>query len=329
MLKVGIIGAGYMGGVHSRNLQKIDGVSIAAVCDTNLETAKQLNDQLNGNATVFTDWNNMYDDAGLDAVYVCLPPFAHNGEVETAAEKGIHTFLEKPIAISTSSAQSMVDAIKKAGTISQVGYHQRFGGAVKKLKAMLKDGTTGKPTLYTASFICNSLHTPWWRDINKSGGQVFEQIIHNYDMAIYFMGLPDKVSAFTANVSHQNIPGYTVEDTSVSSILFKSGGLGNIVGSNNAIPMQWISKFSVICEKVTADFTSANDAVFTYVDGEKTETEIISATEDPYFGETANFIAAIRGEEKAVTPVECGLKTIEFVSAVMNSSNTGGTVVSL
>ncbi len=329
MLNIGIIGAGYMGGVHSKNLQMIDGVNIIAICDANIETASNLAKSLPAPTAIFSDWKTMYDNTSLDAVYVCLPPFAHNGEVEAAAAKGIHTFLEKPIAINTDRAKSMVNAIKQAGTVSQVGYHQRFGGAVKKLKKMLMDGTAGKPTLYTASFVCNSLHTPWWRDINKSGGQVFEQIIHNYDMAIYFMGLPDKVTAFTSNTSHQHIPDYTVEDTSVSSILFKSGGLGSIVGSNNAIPMQWISKFSVICENVTADFTSANDAIFTYVNGEKTETEIVTTTDDPYLGETANFIAAIRGEEKAITPAECGLKTIEFVSAVINSGSSGGNVVTL
>ena len=66
-----------------------------------------------------------------------------------------------------------------------------------------------------------------------------------------------------ANLCHQDVEGYTIEDTSVCSIHFKNGALGSICGSNCSVKEQWNGRFRVICEHMTADFTDHNHGVFT------------------------------------------------------------------
>ncbi len=329
-VRVALLGAGYMGRLHADRLSKIPGVSLVSACSLPVKDAENL-------AASFPQWKiNTYDDfdrmlekESFDALYVCIPPFAHEGQVEKAAKKGIHIFVEKPIALTTERAASMVEAVKEAGVIAQVGYHMRFGAAVKELKKLMEDGTAGKPTLFDARYECNSLHTPWWRSKDKSGGQVFEQVIHLYDLSLFFLGEPELVSGFTANLCHTHIPDYTIEDTSVSAIRFKSGALANIAGTNNAVPMAWNNPFTVVCEKLTAFFTDANEAEFVFTAGEKPERKVVKGDRDMYLEEDLAFIASIRGEGPRAAPIEEGYTGLRLVDAVVRSSMKNGMPVVL
>ena len=193
MIKVGFLGTGYMSSVHAGNLCKMDDVEICAVCDVDGARAAKFKDDMGlEGAKVYDSFEKMIDGSGINALYICIPPFGHSGQFEAAAQKGINIFIEKPIALDTARAAKMVEAAKNSGVITHVGYHMRFGGAVEKLKAMIADSSAGVPTLYEAKYECNSLHAPWWRDVKKSGGQLFEQIIHLYDMAMHLLGTPKK-----------------------------------------------------------------------------------------------------------------------------------------
>lgn len=317
-----MLGAGYIGQVHARNLVKISGVEIVAICDP--AGADGMLGIVPGTPKVFEDFKQMLSQSTFDVLYVSLPPFAHNGQVEEAAAKGIHIFIEKPIALDTQKAAMMVAAIRKAGVVSQVGYHMRFGGAVQELQKMVSSGVAGTPTLFDGRYECNSLHSPWWRDRSKSGGQVFEQIIHIYDLAMLFLGAPETVVGFAANLCHKEEASYTVEDTSASAIRFQNGAMANISGSNCAVPMNWIGSFTVVCKNVTAYFKDANNAEFVLTGGTDPDRKQIMCEGDPYFKETEAFIAAVCGEGPAQVDIEQGFKSLRLVEAVMQSADRGG-----
>jgi len=322
-LRVGILGAGYMAGVHGARLVRQRGVKLAAICA--LEGAEELSGRLTGGrAAVYLDFDRMLSEVPLDALYVCLPPFAHSGQAERAAARGLHLFLEKPIAIEPRRAASIVRAIEKAGVVSQVGYLSRFGTAVRRLKKMIDDGSAGRPTLFQGRYFCNSLHKPWWRDVSKSGGQVLEQIIHLYDLALYLFGEVVSVSGFTANLCHRDVEGYTVEDTSVSAMRFKNGALGSIVGSNCAVPGEWTGDYRVVCKNVTVLFSGPNEAEFIHTAGGKVRRLTHSKEMDLFLEETKNFLAAVRGRAEPVAPAREGLKGVKLTSAVLASAAGGG-----
>lgn len=318
---------GNMGKAHARSLMRMENVELAGLCSNPLKDAEEFAGENGLTCTLFEDGFQMIEEAGLDILYICLPPFAHTGQLEAAAEKGIHVFIEKPIALSVERGRSMVQAAEKNDIITQVGYHMRFGSAVKKFKKYLEDGTAGRATLYMADYECNSLHGPWWRDVTKCGGQVFEQVIHLYDMALYLMGAANSVNGYVANLCHKDVEGYTIEDTSVCNIRFENGALGSICGSNCSVKNQWNGKFRVICEHMVADFTDHNHAVFTFTQEENPSTEEVCEEVDVTYEEDCDFIQKVRLHQKSAADIREGLSGLELVSAVVDSSLSDGATI--
>lgn len=325
--RVGILGAGYMGGVHARNIEALSGANVVAVCDL-AGPAEALTAKCKG-AKTYTDYAAMLRDAALDAVVIALPPFAHSGQVEAAAAKGLAIFMEKPIAIDLKRGGSMLAAVRKAGVIAQVGYHMRFGTAVQRLKKMIESGAAGVPTLYDARYECNSLHGAWWRDKKKCGGQVFEQAIHLYDMALHLLGAPAVVSGHVANLCHADVAGYTIEDTGAALIKFQSGALATIASSNCAIPGQWNGLFTVVCGKVSASFRDANNATFTITSGKAPKTIEVAGKVDPYREEMRAFLAAVQGKGPRLAQIDEGFIGLQMVAAVLDSSKKQGQAIRL
>lgn len=327
--RAGVLGMGNMGRAHAGILLDAPDVELVALCSQPAADAQKYAAGKGLSCAIYADGFEMIEKEALDILYVCLPPFAHSGQVEAAAARGCAVFVEKPIALTAERGRAMAEAVEKAGVVSQVGYQMRFGGAVRALVEAIADGRAGRPLQYTARYECNSLHTPWWIDVTKCGGQVFEQVIHLYDMGLYLMGKPDTVCGFTANLAHQNVPGYTVEDTSVSAIRFKSGGLGMISGSNCAVPGRWEAMFRVVCEHLVADFKDQDHATFTWTDGEKPRTEDVDFSNDVTRQEDAYFLEAVRGNHRPFATVAEGYTGLRMVGGVVASSAAGGAPVTI
>lgn len=323
-IRIGILGAGGIARAHMSALKKHSDVEIVAVCDINVENAKEM--ALEVGAKFFSDFDDFLN-VPLDAMYICLPPYAHSGQVEMVAKRGIHIFIEKPIALTIERACSMVDACEKAGIVTQVGYQNRFGVATQKLKSMIDNGTAGKPTLFDGRYACNSLHSSWWRDKSKSGGQIFEQVIHTYDICMYFLGEPDTVGGLVSNLCHQHIANYTVEDTAVGWMKFESGALATIASTNNAIPGLWQNDYSVFCEKVTVHFEGPNHAEFIYTSENPPRHERVEETLDLNDVQCEAFIRAIKKKGEETCPIREGLRSLLLVENVMESSKRGGAML--
>ena len=323
-LRIAIAGAGYIASVHARCLRARPDTAIVGVCDLDAAKAAAFIAQHAPGATPYSGFAAMLDGCKPDAVYLALPPFANDGQAELAAARGIHLFLEKPIALTSSRASAIAAAVRRAGVVSQVGHHMRFGAAVQRLRAAIGDGSAGRVTLFQAAYRCNSLHGPWWRDRTKSGGQVLEQVIHLYDLARFLCGEAAQAWGLQANLCHAAVEGYTVEDTSVGGLRFAGGALASITGSNCAVPMEWSNPFSVVCERLTATFADANHAEFTWTAGTAVRRETIANEVDLYAAETGEFLDAIRNGGRTTTPAEEGARSVALVEAVCASAAAGG-----
>jgi predicted dehydrogenase len=259
----------------------------------------------------------------MDIVYICLPPFAHSDEVELAAKAGVHIFIEKPIALDMKTADRMVKACKENKVKSQVGFMNRHGDAVQTVKRMIESGEAGQPGLLVAWYMCNSLHAPWWRDKSKSGGQIVEQIIHTYDIARFLLGEPVSVFCHLDNLFHKDVPNYTSEDVSATSIRFSSGAVATIAGTNGAIPGKWINQWKLVTQNFTVDFTDANNATLVQTNLPHLRTLTINSDKDLFLAETLDLLKAIETDGETVCPMEEGAKTLKLVLAVRESGETG------
>jgi len=320
-LRSAIIGCGHFAHRHAERLASLEDVALVGFCDQVLENAAAYNQRYGaGQARVYEDFQRMFEELDLDLVYICLPPFAHTNEVELACRHGVHFLIEKPIALTMEAAQAMADQVKASGVKSQVGFMYRYGDATLWLKRYIKDAADhGRGALF-AWYACNALHSPWWRERRKSGGQLVEQVIHLFDLARFFLGEPVQAYSMQENLFHRDVEDYTVEDASGTVVRFDSGGIATFAASNGAIPRRWDYGMQVILPGLTAHFEDANHAVFHHTAQAWPATTTIAGEKDVHLAETLDLLAAIRDGRPTAVPIEEGVRSLRLVLAAAQSA---------
>jgi predicted dehydrogenase len=300
-LRAGLLGCGGIAPRHAQAIGQLkDQVELVALCSRTEAKARAFAEQYTaGRAAVYSDYRTLLDRARLDLLVVCLPPFAHADEVELAAERGIHLLVEKPIALTSEKAWPMVQAAERFGIKTQVGFMYRFGAAVQRLKTSVEPQAIG---LFSARYFCNSLHAPWWRAREKSGGQVLEQIIHLFDLMRYWLGEPVTVYSRQSNFFHRDVPDYTVEDVSATVFNFANGALGVIGATNGAIPNRWIKEWRVVTPNLVA------------------RVESIASDQDVFLLQIQDLLDAIRTGGETRTPLRQGAQSLELALAAVRSA---------
>ncbi|HJS18082.1 MAG TPA: Gfo/Idh/MocA family oxidoreductase [Anaerolineales bacterium] len=323
-LRTAILGCGNFANRHALNLiASGEEIELAAFCDHHDWNARKFSEKYTGGkGLIFTDHHEMFEKGNLDLVVICLSPFAHSNEVELAAQNGIHIFIEKPIALTSEHAWHMVEAAEKASIKTQVGFMFRFGAAVERLKELITVGESGPAGLMSARYFCNSLHAPWWRDKSKSGGQLVEQVIHMVDLMRYLMGEAVSVYSRQENLFHQDIADYTVEDVSATVFGFQGGAVGVIYATNGAIPGKWINDYRLVAQKLTAEFSNANNAQFHFTTEAPVRTETIASDKNVHLAELQDLLTAIRTDGQTRTPLREGAKSLDLALAATWSAES-------
>ncbi len=325
--KVGILGCGGIARTHAQVIADLPETELVACCDIDKSRADSFSERFaGGKAKVYTDLRRMFDAAKMDVVYVCLPPYAHDQEVELAAERGIHIFIEKPIALTMTLANRMVRAVKRSGVKSQVGFMSRHSGLVEIVKSELESGEAGPVTLFTGRYFCNALHTPWWRVKSKSGGQLVEQVIHLYDLCRYLLGRPVSVYAQQRNLLHRAVEDYTVEDVSATVISFESGALASIVGTNTAVPSKWLSSWELVTQRRTVFAADLHTATLQRTDATSRVELAVASQVNAFQAETLDLLRAIRTGSETRCPMSEGAETLKLVLAADKSAQRGSPV---
>jgi predicted dehydrogenase len=302
-------------------LAALDEISLVGFCDTSFENADNYNREFaQGKGGVFTNYEQLFSDLELDLTYICLPPFAHGNEVELACRYGVNLLIEKPIALNMDLALKMEKQVRDSGIKCQVGFMYRFGKAALWLKDYLQHRSSMERGFMTARYACNSLHSWWWRDRAKSGGQLVEQVIHIIDLTRFFMGEPVKVYSMQDNLFHQSDGDYTSEDCSVTMIRFDSGGIATISATNGAIPNRWDYDWRFFTGGLTADFSDANHAIFHHTTEKDLPQTTIATEDDLYLAETLDLIAAIRENREPAVPITEGVLSLKLALAAAQAA---------
>jgi predicted dehydrogenase len=182
---------------HLAGYSRIDGVSIAAVCDPKLETAQALA-QKYGAAGVYSDYQQMIEEVKPDFISVCSPNFLHAEIAEAALQKGIHVHLEKPAARDPVELESVMEAAQAGDALCMPGLNNRFTDAAIFIKDYVQSGALGE--IYHAR--CGWRRRRgipgkggWFTDKARSGGgPLIDLGSHYIDLALWFMGMPAPVS---------------------------------------------------------------------------------------------------------------------------------------
>lgn len=315
-VRIGFIGTGGIANHHLNILPQIERAQLVAFTDAIPERAQAAAARFNGRA--YTDYRQMLDNEQLDAVYICLPPFAHGDPERAVIEHRCPLFVEKPLSTDLAVAQDIAGRIEQAGLISCVGYNWRYLDLTDRAKEALAGR---RPALGIGYWIGGTPGVAWWRVKAQSGGQTVEQTTHIFDIARYLMGEVTTVYGAASRGLVTDLPGYDVEDASAVSLTFANGAVATILSSCVA-DQGYGAELHVIARGLTVKIRGD----LTIEESGKTTT--YRQAINPYKRESELFLEAVEtGNPSAIrSPYHEGVKTLAVTLAANESFERGAVV---
>ena len=225
VLRVGLLGAGWIATDHVAALAKRDDAELVAVCDLDRARAERL---APAGAKVYERWEELLEREGLDAVWICVPPLAHREPTIAALERGIHVYLEKPVARTPNEAAAIVTAAEKSGAVCAVGYQWHATEVLDDLRGAL-DGQD--VALLVGHSIGPTGSRPWFIDRSQGGGNILERGSHQIDLVRAVAGDAVRVQAAGSRVLLAQSAGERgdIEDAATLVLQHETGALSTIV----------------------------------------------------------------------------------------------------
>jgi predicted dehydrogenase len=336
MIKVGVVGFGFMGKMHFNCYRKIKNVRMAALCD--IEPGKFT--QKSGTAgnikgadkpldftgvELFEDFDTMLKNAELDAVSITLPTYLHCEYTLKALKSGLNVLCEKPMALTAQECEKMSAAAQKSKRILQIGHCIRFWPEYAKAKEIIDSGKYGK--VKSASFQRLSLTPTWsWQnwlmDGRKSGGANLDLHIHDSDFVQYLFGMPKSVFSRGAKGPSKAI------DHIVTQYLYADNKVVVAEGGWMMKPgFGFQMSFNIVLENATISYDCTRSPAFKLADAKGNTIQLKVVAGDGYSCELEHFVKAVSGKSvpKIITPKE-SLQSVKLVLAEQKSSQTGKAV---
>lgn len=234
---IAILGCGKVAHLHAKAIKNRPNANLTAVWSRTTETAQKFAEQYN--TTAFVSISEMIKKASVDLAIVCTPHPFHREPTIEAAKAGAHVLVEKPLASTLEDCDAMINACNAAGVKLGVISQRRWYAPVLRVKNAIDAGKIGKPVFGTINMLGwrdkSYYDADAWRGTWKmeGGGVLVNQAPHQLDILLWYMGEIDEVYGLWKNLNH---PYIEVEDTAVAIVMFKNGGIGNIIVSNSQKP---------------------------------------------------------------------------------------------
>ena len=288
-------------------------------------------------AKVYTDFRQLLHEADVDAVNICVPPFAHAAPTIAAAEAGKHIFCEGPIAGNLRQADEMITVAKRANVQFTVQYgHTRYHRTAMMAKRAIANGDLGELIMGHVDVLWHRgqdyYDSDAWRGTwaGECGGATYHHGRYAIDLYLWLMSMPvAEVYAHMGTYTHQ----IEVEDAAMALLKFTGGALGQISASTSAhpnphTPSQRIeifgSKASVVAIPNFA-FGSADKAYVQHLT-EKLESEVAALPVEGMPGQFVDFVDAIRGRKSLFIPGASTRAQLEVTKGIYKSVASGAPV---
>jgi predicted dehydrogenase len=288
---IGLVGVGWMGGVHSSAYRRVRDhfpecggqARLVVAADESEARARSAVDRLGFERSV-TDWREVVEDPAVEAVSVTAPNYLHREVALAAAAAGKHFWCEKPVGRSASETADVAAAAESAGVRTIVGFNYRQAPAVQHAARLIASGALGPVRQYRSQFVAGYAASPHgalsWRFLRSLAGQgvLGDLMSHAVDMAHFLLGPIERVVAHVettvterpvasgegthfAVVDGGALAPVENEDTVLSLVRFESGVAGTIEASRVTVGPQARYAFEVNGERgaVAWDFERMNE----------------------------------------------------------------------
>ncbi|AYF54409.1 inositol 2-dehydrogenase [Clostridium novyi] len=234
MLKVGIIGAGRIGKVHTESITKyVPNAEVKAIADPFMNDATAEWAKSMGVKEVYKDYKEILNDPEIEAVLVCSSTNTHSEISIEALRAGKNVFCEKPVDHDLGRIKNVLEEVKKSGKKFQVGFNRRFDHNFKAIKDAVLAGKVGDPHIIRVT--SRDPEAPPAEYVKVSGGIFLDMTIHDFDMVRFLSGSEvEEVYANGAVLVDPAIGEAGDIDTAIITLKFANGALGVIDNSRRA-----------------------------------------------------------------------------------------------
>lgn len=293
-MKIAMLGLGFMGSTHLKALRQIPQLTLAAIA-SNDERARSgdlsaIQGNLGGPGERF-DFSGVRQyaealdaiaDPDIDAVDICLPTFMHSEVALAALRAGKHVLLEKPMALTAEAADELVAVAAEHKRVLMVAQVLRFFPMYQALRNALPDLGTTRHALFRRRCAAPAW-SQWLKDKSKSGGGMFDLLVHDIDMALWLFGPPQRVSA----VGVEDLPAGI--DVINAQLAYDSGLNVTITGGWHHLKSYPFSmEYTVVADGGTVEYSSAGRSPSLYL-ADGTEQALPLASHDGYTEEIRYF----------------------------------------
>src|SRR5262245_34842467 len=352
-VRIGLIGAGLIGGTHSAVLRTIADaipgqVELVAVADPNAEN-RELFVNLYRYQHAYADGHDLLQRADIDAVFVCTPTVFHAEIVRAAAGAGKHLFCEKPLAMSHAEAMDMLAAVRRAGVRAQIGLVLRFSSIYTVMRDLLRNSDVGEPMAVVFRddqvFPVRGIHHTAWRKDRSltAGGTLIEHGVHDLDLLTWFFGPIARLRAWQQNRAGH--PG--VEDYMAIELEFVSGLRAQLVNLwHDMIQRPSNRRLEVFCNRgfFASDHDMVGDITMQIGDGAeqrldvnavlqrfdallgRTDTRFRDWYAVPYLLQDLAFVEALLAGHDPAPGLEAGVEAQRIAEAVYRAAENGDEV---
>ena len=312
-VKIGFVGAGGIAERHVEVLRGMEDVHIAAFADTDFARADRLAATVGGEA--YNSHEDMLSIQALDAVYICVPPFAHGEPEKAAICAGLPFFVEKPLSLDLATAERLAQDVERNGIVTAVGYHWRYLDTVEEARGLLTDN----PARLVSGYWLDQTPPPrWWWQVERSGGQIVEQATHVIDLARHLVGEIDEVYAQAGHLSRPDFPDLDVATSTAATVRFVNGTVGTLAAT---CKLRWGHRtgLHLFCDGLAIEL-SDREIMVDVGRGRPVRT----AQDDPVLREDRDFIDAVKGLGNRIhCPYGEALKSHRAALAIARSAVIG------
>ena len=323
MIKVALIGAGFMGQTHLDRYKNNKNCALTYVFDASLERAQKLSLPSGCKATDSLDEVLQSD---VDMVDICLPTFLHMEYCKKSAAAGKHVMCEKPMSIQTAQCKEMIDTCAENGVQLMIAHVLRFWPEYMFIQKAKADGRFGK-LLYIRSgrrqAMPNWSFQNWLSNPELSLGGVVDAQIHDLDFAISLLGMPERISA--AGV--KSVYGGWEQAT---TLLHAKDGTVFCSEVCNLMPAGYpfTAQLCAVFERASIDYNSTLEQTVTVYEEGKEPYHPQLPAQDGYQNEIDYFIDCIStGKAVSIGTGQDGLNALRLSLAAKTALDTGKEVV--
>jgi predicted dehydrogenase len=325
-MRVGIIGAGFMGGIHAAAWATTP-ATVAGFVAATTALAQGLAAQYQ--ARVYPDLASVLAD--VDVVDICAPTHLHAEMALAAAAAGKAIVCEKPLARTLAQGQAMIAAARQAGVPLLVAHVVRFFPEYARARALVAAGEIGRPAvlrLARGSFRPKKPEGNWFLDEEKSGGLLLDLMIHDLDYARWVAGEVETVFARSIGARDPAAP----LDYGLVILRHRSGALSHVAGAWAYPPPTFRTRIEIAGDGGLIEFDSTATAPIEWLlgpgDAESPDVGLPASPllESPFTSEIHEFYRALSGGPPARVTAEDGLAALQIALAAAESARSGQAV---